>query len=491
MPLPGQTELDRFIERLMRRARIPGLSLGVSRFGRPVLSRGYGFRDRERQLPATPSTVFGIASMTKSFTALAILLLEEAGRLRLTDPVRRHLPEFRTPEPKWSSKITLHHLLCHTSGLPPLPSLWYAYSRSLLHDPAFDVAKARRVGIDLERPPIDSFEQLLEYLAAEKYHLLDAPGRCFSYSNEGFMLLGAVVERASGLAWEQYIDDRIVRPAGMTHTTCDPGVKFRLPELTTLYFSRRTARGSVLVASEEWWQSSCGRPEGGIVTSVDDFLAYLEIFRTGGRVGRERILSPTSVRKMLVPRVHVEGPIHYGYGIALRPDYHGDLVAFHGGSGKGIASEFMVIPRRGVTGVVLSNIAGAPSALALQAAVNLELKLPMRSVFFEPAAPSVLPRSLGGYKGWFADGYGTWIRVRPEQDCLRLAVWGVHGREPDVKVNPNGGDEFLLRFPASTWTLRFLRTTKGRIWGLYGAWVVCRRREGQDFARARQGLTVW
>ena len=118
----GLRGLDRFVESAMARAKTPGASLGLAVRGRRVVCRGYGFRDRESKRPATPDTIYGLASITKSFTALAMLQLQEAGRLRVDAPVVRYLPEFRTPNPAWTRRTTLHHFLTHTTGLPPLPS---------------------------------------------------------------------------------------------------------------------------------------------------------------------------------------------------------------------------------------------------------------------------------------------------------------------------------------------------------------------------------
>ena len=211
----------------MRRARIPGLSLGVTRDGHPVVARGYGFRDREHQLPATPRTVYGIASMTKSFTALAILRLEEDRKLKTTDPVVRYLPDFRLGGSRWTQKIQLHHFLNHTSGLPPLPSIYYASARSLARDPPYDPRVARRAGVDPAHAPLDTYQDVMEFLARTRYRPLGPPGQYFSYSNEAFGLLGAVIERASGRTYESYLEEEILRPAGMAHSTFATGIMFR------------------------------------------------------------------------------------------------------------------------------------------------------------------------------------------------------------------------------------------------------------------------
>jgi CubicO group peptidase (beta-lactamase class C family) len=483
--------LDRFTERVMRRGKIPGLSLGLVRGGRRLLARGYGYRDRERKLPASSATVYGIASMTKSFTALAVLRLQEHGSLRVSDPVVRHLPEFRTPEARRTRRITIHHLLTHSSGLPPLPSIYYTSMRSVARDPPYDPKVARRVGVDPDHPPIDTYEGLMDYLATERYRLLGPPGKCFSYSNEGFGLLGAVVERASGRTYESVVDEEIVRPAGMRQTTFDTGIMFRSPEVTTLYSPSRKRRKGPLVASQEWWEDSCLRAAGALRTNVDDLLSYVQIYLNGGKAGRERIVSKESVNAMLRPRIEIQPGLSYGYGIAVRPDYHGTLLAFHGGGLKGVSSEFAVVPKVGLGGVVLANADQVPSHRTLQGGINPLLGLPMATPFVDVPPRGPAPVSLTEYGGWYCTGEGIWLKVTPRRDHLRFDFRGIEIRERNLRLTPHGNDGFVLRFKGDTDWLRFERNRAGRVNAVHVGWRIMRRRDPRTLARARKGRMVW
>jgi CubicO group peptidase (beta-lactamase class C family) len=483
--------LHRWTERVMRRGKIPGLSLGLVRKGRLLLAQGYGYRDRERQLPATSDTVYGIASMTKSFTALAVLRLKEHGLLRVRDPVVRHLPEFRTPDPRWTRKITLHHLLTHSSGLPPLPSIYYTSGRSIARDPPYDPKVARKVGVDPDHPPIDTYEGLMNYLATERYRLLGPPGRFFSYSNEGFGLLGAVVERASGRTYERFVEEEILRPAGMHRTTFDTGIMFRYPEVTTLYSPNWKRGKGPLVASQEWWEDTCLRAAGALRTNVDDLLAYLEVYLHAGKVGRERVVSPESVNAMLRPRIEIQPGLSYGYGITVRPDYHGTLLAFHGGGLKGVSSLFAVLPHAGIAGTVLANADQVPSGLALQGGVNQLLGLPMRTPFVDVPPPGPKPASLAEYGGWYCSGEGIWIEVTPRRDHLRFDFRGIELTKRGLRLRPHGNDGFVVRTRGETDWLRFERTAAGRLWAVHQGWRVVRRRDPRTLARARKGRMVW
>jgi len=475
----------------MAQAKTPGLTLGLIRPGRPPFVHGYGFRNREQKLAATPRTVYGIASVTKSFTALAILRLAEHGALRVRDPVVRHLPELRIPGASARAPIRLHHLMTHSSGLPPLPSIYYTSMRSGRHDPPYDRRVARRVGIDPDHAPIDTYDQLIEFLSREPYRLLAAPGEQFSYSNEGFGLLGAVIERASGQHYESFLEQEILRPAGMTSTVFDTGILLRQPEVTTLYSPRWTGTRHALVPSEEWWEDACLRASGALRTNVPDLLRYLAIFLSAGRAGRERVLAERSVRAMMRPHIPIGRGVYYGYGLAVRPDYHGTLLVSHSGGLKGVSSLIAAAPRRGVAGVVLSNAEGAPVNRYLAPALNVALGLGPRAVFDAPLTRSRVPVATAPYAGWYCSGEGIWAQLRPRRDHLRVDFRGVELIAKNLRLVPAGGDEFFVARPGGSDPVRFLRDRNGRVTSVFLGWRVVRRRSAPERALAARGRMVW
>jgi CubicO group peptidase (beta-lactamase class C family) len=487
----ASVEVDSFAANLLRRSKIPGLSLTVVQHGRPVVARGYGFRNREARLPATARTVYGIASVTKSFTALAILRLEELGALSVRDPVNRHLPEFQTPEARSTSRIQIHHFLTHSSGLPPLPSIYHASARSLALDPPYDPRVARRVGIDPDHAPIDTYEQILEYLRTTPYRLLGPPGRQFSYSNEGFGLLGAIVERASGRTYENFLEEEVLRPAGMRSTTFDTGVMRRSPEVTTLYSPKWAGPRHGLVASDTWWEDTCLRAAGGLRTNVEDLSRYLEIYLNGGKVGRERVLAAASIGKMLRPYIGILPGLFYGYGVAVRPDYHGRLLAVHDGGLKGVSSQFIVVPSKHLGGAVLANADQAPSSRLLQAAINQRLGLPMSTPLVDLPAPAPPGRPLREYAGWFCSGEGIWARVTPSGGALRFDFHGIEEISKGLRFAPVGNDAFVLRLKGTKTYIRFYRDRRGRVESVFLGWRRVRRRDPRELPRARKGTLAW
>lgn len=483
--------LSGIVRRVMGRAKTPGASIGLLRPGKPSFERGYGFRDRESKLPATPRTVFGIASVTKSFTALAILRLAEHGLLRVSDPVVRHLPELRLPGASSRRPIRIHHFLTHSSGLPPLPSIYYTSMRSLRRDPPYDPRIARRVGVDPDHAPIDTYEQLFRFLSEERYTLLGPPGRWFSYSNEAFGLLGAIIERVAGRTYESFLEEELLRPAGMTSTSFDTGILFRQAEVTTLYSPKWTGKRHALVPSEEWWEETCLRGAGALRTNVEDLLRYLETFLSSGKVGTERIVSAHSVAEMIRPHVPIGHGIHYGYGLAVRQDYHGALLVVHGGGLKGVSSQIAAVPRRGIAGAVLTNADNAPSELLIRAAVNLALGLPPKTPFEQVPKPIRSPVPTQPYVGWYCSGEGIWAEVRARKNQLRWDYHGVEMIAKNLRLKPAGHDEFVTRSHGRAGSVQFLRDPSGRVDAVFTGWRVVRKRRKSELSLAARGRMVW
>ena len=190
--------LERFVLEKMAKTRLPGLSLALLDRDRVLYARGLGYRDVERGLRATPRTSYCVASVTKSFTALAIMKLAEEGKLSLGDPVEKYVPLKVRP---FGEPIRIWHLLTHSSGLPAL-----AYAEALIRDVIGDARSWL---------PIASPEDVVAFMAEAGDWAEARPGERFLYLNEGYVLLGLIISRLSGLSYEDYVKEHILRPLGM------------------------------------------------------------------------------------------------------------------------------------------------------------------------------------------------------------------------------------------------------------------------------------
>ncbi len=290
---------DRSVERILDRLLPAGASgtLLAARDGKMVHCAGFGLADRESEVPATCDTVYDIMSMTKQFTAAAILKLEMLGKLRVADPISDHLG----PVPGDKRDITVHHLLTHTSGL------------------------REALGDDYE--PLARDEMLADALGSE---LQSRPGAEHHYSNLGYSLLAAIIEKASGMSYEEFLVEHIFEPARMTTTG------YVLPDwpsdrVAIEYDEQGEAQGRPF--DHPWAEDGPHwnlRGNGGLLSTARD------MYRWDRAMAGEEILDQRAKDRLFNRYVLEEkaGDSYYGYGWALlRTDGYGE-VAFHdGGNG--------------------------------------------------------------------------------------------------------------------------------------------------------------
>jgi CubicO group peptidase (beta-lactamase class C family) len=272
-------------------------TLVAAREGQMLHCRGFGLADREARVAAGCDTVYDTMSMTKQFTAAAILKLEMMGKLRVSDPVAAHLG----PVPEDKRRITVHHLLTHTSGL--IDSL----------------------GGDYE--PL-SRERMLA--RARESRLRSLPGRRYHYSNLGYSVLAAIVEKASGMGYEEFLARKLFAPARMTRTG------YVLPEwrprqVAVEYDARGRPRGRPFehrwAGDGPYWNL---RGNGGLLSTARD------MFRWHVALTRDKVLSRRAKRKLFKAHVREEpgGDTHYGYGWVMWEAGRAGRVAWHNGGNR-------------------------------------------------------------------------------------------------------------------------------------------------------------
>lgn len=184
-------------------------------------SWNYGFRDKDERILPDSDTMYGIASMSKSMTALCACILHCEGRLSIHDPVSQYLPGFSIAgQPK--EAVTIRHLAMHTAGIPPMEPLeWSIAMNSVDRQESDWLLTMRRTSPN----QMDRIEQILDYIAHCGYEALGAPGEIMSYSNEGFAILSYVIDKAAGMPLERFMHERIFAPLGMTRSILDNGIE--------------------------------------------------------------------------------------------------------------------------------------------------------------------------------------------------------------------------------------------------------------------------
>ena len=290
----------------------------VARDGRTLFEGAYGLADRERGVPNTPLTQFRVGSMNKMLTAVAALQLVQAGTLRLDEPLGTYLPDY--PNAEVASKVTPHHLLTHTGGTGDI------------FGPAF-------IANRLELRTTGDYLRL--YGTRD---LQFTPGSKHVYSNYGFLLLGAVIERLGGASYHDHVAARVLAPAGMTTTGSTP--EDSLVPGRAVGYMRQPSGALVSNASTLPYR---GTSAGGWYSTVGDFARFAVAVR------EHRLLDPQHTALLLSGKVAVGPGFQYAYGFIDRV-VGGRRFVGHGGGAAGMNGDLAFEPNGGYVVVVLSNL---------------------------------------------------------------------------------------------------------------------------------------
>ena len=325
------TAIDSIVQSALKEGPVAGISVEVIKGGTVITARGYGSADLENGVPATPQTVYRIGSITKQFTAAAILQLVEQGKIRLDDEITRFLPDY----PVQSHHVLIRHLLNHTSGIKSYTGLgpkWQTVMR-----------------LDL------SHDSLVGLFKNETFDF--APGEQWKYDNSGYYLLGMIVEMASGQTYPDYLREHVFKAAGLESTYyCDaaPIIKHRAQGYEV--HGHQFANAAFLSMTQPY-------AAGSLCSTVGDLVKWQQALEGGEVVGRE------SYRLMTTPDTLNNGTrLEYGFGLGVG-DLGGHRVIEHGGGINGFLTHLARYPADSLTVVVLSNTeAGNPEAVAKQIA---------------------------------------------------------------------------------------------------------------------------
>ena len=340
-------DLEERIDALMTRHHVPATSVHVRRAGEVLLSAGFGQAAEGRA--ATADTVFGVASITKSLSCLAVMQLADNGRLRTNQRVADLFSTFNRPG--WDG-IELHHLMSNSSGLPPMGFRRNGLARAIEADPSRELLGLR---MEDHLPPLDSVAELAGAIGDADVRLLGPPGSIFSYSNEGFSLLGGVIEQASGTDYVTYVTRHILEPLGMTRSVFTLEDLAALDDVADLY-SYVGGYSRVRNTPGYYWAPAL-LASGYLRSSAPDLARYVDVFSDAAA---NRIVSPGALEAMMTPHVQLTADTWYGYGLKVSPDHHGVRIIHHGGSTKGVGATLSFAPDLRHSSIVLTNISDCP-----------------------------------------------------------------------------------------------------------------------------------
>ncbi|MFN8398239.1 MAG: serine hydrolase [Bacteroidia bacterium] len=322
-------ELTQLVEGSFNTFKPAGLSVAVVKDGQVVLAKGWGTANASNGTPVTGGSLFNIASCSKAFTAAAIALLVEEGKLRWDDKVVNHLPGFQMSDPYITSQLTVRDLLCHRSGLGTFDGdlLWYGTNYS--------------------------DEEIIAHL---RYLPIRQEFRSeFGYQNNLYTAAGMIIQKITGKTWSQFINDRFFAPLGM---------KSSYPSNDELPQGAPVAMGHLEGKVQPMYDYEGGKPAAGIYSSVDDLTHWVRMWLDGGKWEGKQILDPKSIRTLLSGMTPIGvSPVWEGWGVHFRQyalgwtmyDYAGHKVAEHSGGMPGYISKVVLVPEAGLGIIALNN----------------------------------------------------------------------------------------------------------------------------------------
>ena len=386
--MTGMANFEISVRGLMQKHGLPGGAVAIVRDGRLIYARGFGYADVASKTPVQPDALFRIASMSKSFTSAAIMTLVEDGKLTLDDrvaPLIAHLlpAPGATVDPRWEL-VTIRNLLNHTGG-------WDRDKPNGGFDP-MDRPVTAAVAVGAAAPA--SAETIIRYMKGMPFDF--NPGEKFAYSNFGYTILGRVIERLSGMRYEDYVRARVLQPVGANRTRSGKSrmgdalageVKYYMAGATSVNWPMVPSvfpGEGIVPLSYGGYYLEAKDAEGAWVSSTIDLLRF--ITKIDGRPSPPDILSPELITQMTGSGVTVcsDGSCYYSAGWFVRP-MQGDATWWHGGDLPGTKS-FMARSSSNVSWVALFNAgttANVPSELdaALWSALGKITSFPADDLF--------------------------------------------------------------------------------------------------------------
>jgi CubicO group peptidase (beta-lactamase class C family) len=321
---------DELVEEAMKAGRVPGLAISVVRNGKVVLSKGYGVRNPRTNAPMTKDTLFPVFSVTKAITGFSAGLLVDEGRLSFDAPIRTYIPSFQMHDPVATSELTMRDFLSHRSGFPDHWFVRYG-NKSLTREELF------------KRLP----------------HLpLSAPIRTrYQYSNFGYAVAGHVIEKVAGVPWEQFTEERILKPLGMTRSTMSPA-RFQADpnHMVGVMFDRDKYVVTPFDPIEPYVT-----PAGGVYSTAEDFAKWMLVNLSQGRSGEHQIIKSGTLSQLHRTGIPTHWSssaerIYFGYALGWNTEvYRGEPHLHHDGGSWGVTTVVGLLPRLGLGVTVFAN----------------------------------------------------------------------------------------------------------------------------------------
>jgi CubicO group peptidase (beta-lactamase class C family) len=404
-------ELEKAVLAELRERNAPGAAVAIVSDDKIIFAKGFGVANTETNIPVTPDTLFQIGSITKTFTAAALLTLSEKGKLRFDAPVGDYVKGL---SPKLS-KLTLHHLLSHTSGILDEPDEYGGQDETMM----------------------------ASYLRSWKddYVLFDA-GEVFSYSNSGFALAGLAAQEVSGKPYADLMTEQIFQPLGMARTTFRPTVAMTYP----LAVGHRSAGGGKPSVVRPLPHDARLYPAGTMYSSVNELARFAVAFMNGGKLDAIQVLSPSVIAKMQTPnarQLSATDDTSYGYGLFTN-HYRGVQRLWHEGSMTGYVGSLLMVPAQKFAVIILCNGDGVRLNKTEERAMEMMLRLAPKEELRPQTSQPMSESEMREYVGVYEQPNRFRIEVMIKENKLFLKEFN-----NEMALTKIGENRFAFQFPGA------------------------------------------
>jgi len=418
-PMPTADMLVKGLYSFLDGKAVPGVAVLISKDGKVIYENGFGYADIERREVVKPDTKFRIGSITKQFTASAILKLQEEGKISVTDKLSKFVPDF----PR-GNEVTIHHLLTHTSGI-------HSYTAK----PDF---------IDKVTTPITE-EALIASFKNDPFDF--SPGEKWQYNNSGYFLLGYIIEKVTGKSYGDYLKETFFDPLHMTNT----GI--HTPALRLEKEAKGYAKENSQYKPALNWDMSWAGGAGAIYSTVEDLNTWNDAVFSG------KVINEKSMKEAFTPVLLNDGKkpdnANYGYGWQFG-NYRGEDIIQHSGGLQGFISQLARYPKENVTVVILTNL--TPSEVNLSSDVIAEFFLwqKMDSQKSNTVNTSV-SENVDKYAGRYNFGNGAVMIVTSENNNLFAQLTG----QQKFPIFPSGEGEYFWKVVNAK--IKFVKNANGEV----------------------------
>ncbi len=414
----------------------PGVAVLVVKDGKVLHRKGYGLANLETKTFVTPETVFDLGSVGKQFTAIAIMMLAERGKLNYDDALSKFFPQF----PLYAKKITIRHLLNHTAGLTEYDQLFIQSGKV---DRDYESSFGQK---DWLFEPTS--KDTLNLLARQKM-LRFAPGDEWEYSNSGYVVLGQIVEKVSGKSLRQFLKETIFEPLGMKNTLVYDEIKPKIPNLAVSYMRAGNKLKGINTNALNLMYG-----DGGINSSVDDLTKWYRA------IDENRLVKSATVRMAFTSgKLNNGASVGYGFGW-----YVGNSLGLprriHAGTWMGFRNEVAYYPEQHFTALILSND-GRFTRTDRSAVITHLAKIYLSDKMTLPSAAQISPEILRQYAGKYELETGESFEISFENNALTVKPSGLL----PIKLVPESEVKFFVEGSEDD-RYFFRKNEEGKVTGL-------------------------